>query len=264
MYNSAAAVTTPPAAYADPYLYNYNPAVEPQSFGWNEEGGLVDFSQPGYIDLVENRQRKILSRSRLFLRALITLSTIAMVAGLGSALAVYFDTREDGLFFNNEPIWHPNLDMKPSNILLGIGGGLAVISSAMLALSCWAKIRQVSLVSNLTNLAISMLNIVLAIFAGAYFVYYKGTPGAPTFWHWVCDQGVEEDTVQFGMLCGETRFSYAMAYVITVLEVLVIVNIVVGWVMLGKNGGRSRGIGRTVVVQVKKAEKKQGQWKESY
>ena len=52
---------------------------------------------------------------------------------------------------------------------------------------------------------------------------------------------------------GEAAFSYAMAYVVAVLEVLVVVNIVVGWVMLGRNGVRSRGVGRAVVVQVKKA-----------
>lgn len=266
MYNSGAApqLTHPPNAYADPHMFNYNPAVEPQIFGWNAEGGLVDYSLPGYIDLVEHRQRKILSRSRLILRVLATLCSICIVAGLGSAIAVYFNTRNNNPMWNGQPIWHASLDQTPSTTLLATGGGLTLVSFAMLSMSAWARIRHVTLLSNLLNIGISLFNICVAIFGAAFFVYYRGTPEEPTFWHWVCAHGVDDEQVQFGMLCREATFSYGMAYVVAVVEVLVLVNIVVGWVMLGKNGGRSRGVGRTVVVQVKKAEKKQGLWKESY
>jgi len=243
---------------------NYNPAVEEQPFGWNDEGGLVDYSQPGYMDFAEHRQRMLLSRSRLFLRVIATICAVAIVAGLGSAVAVYFDTKDLGLSWEGKPIWHPNIDQKPSTILLAAGGALAVISFIMLSLSAWQKIRYVSFLSNIVNIVISILNISLSIFGAAFFVSSKGTTDKPTFWHWVCDHGVEDQQVHFRMLCGEATFSYVMAYVVAVLEVLVVVNIIMGWVMLGRNGGRSRGVGRTVVVQVKKAEKKQGQWKASY
>ncbi|RPB26743.1 hypothetical protein L211DRAFT_846910 [Terfezia boudieri ATCC MYA-4762] len=267
MYNSAAPaadIAHLPNAYANPYMYNYNPAVEQQPFGWNDEGGLVDYSQPEFMDLVEHRQRMILSRSRLVLRVIATICAITIVAGLSSALATYFDTKDLGLSWDGSPIWNPNIDEKPSTILIAAGGALAVISFTMLSLSAWQKIRHVSLLSNIVNIIISLVNISLSIFGAAFFVYYKGTTDKPTFWHWVCDHGVGDQQVQFGMLCGEATFSYAMAYVVAVLEILVVVNIVIGWVMLGKNGGRIRGVGRAVVVQVKKAEKKQGQWKASY
>jgi len=268
MYNSSAApeadIADLPNAYANPYMYNYNPAVEQQPFGWNDEGGLVDYSQPEFMDLVEHRQRVILSRSRLVLRVIATICAIAIVAGLGSAIATYFDTKDLELSWEGNPIWHPNIDEKPSTILLAAGGALALISFTMLSLSAWQKIRHVSFLSNMVNIIISLVNISLSIFGAAFFVYNKGTTDKPAFWNWVCDHGVKDPQVQFGMLCGEATFSYAMAYVVAVLEILVVVNIAVGWVMLGKNGGRSRGVGRAVVVQVKKAEKKQGQWKASY
>ena len=234
-------------------MYNYNPAVEQQPFGWNDEGGLVDYSQPAYMDLVEHRKRVILSRSRLVLRVIATICAIAIVTGLGSAIEVYLDTKNLELSWDGNPIWHPSIDEKPSTVLLGAGGALTLISFLMLSLSAWQKIRQVSLISNIINIIMSLVNISLSIFGAAFFVYYKGTNDKPTFWHWVCDNGVNDEHVQFGMLCGEATFSYAMAYVVAVLEVLVVVNIVVGWVMLGRNGVRSRGVGRAVVVQVKKA-----------
>ena len=257
MYNPAAASTS---------AFHYaNPAVEPAPFGWNAQGGLVDYSAPpGYLEVKEHNQRKLLSRTRMVLRILATLCSIAIVAGLGSAIAVFFDTRDDGLVWAGEPIWSSTIDSTPSTTLLVIGGVLTFISLLMLILSMWEKIRHVSFTSNIVNIVISSVNIGLAIFGAAFFAHYKGTDESPTFWNWVCDHGVEDSSVQFGMLCGETTFSYGMAYAVVVLEVLVLMNIVVGWVALGRNGGRSVGMERTIVVQVKKAEKNQGQWKGGY
>ncbi|KAF8470687.1 hypothetical protein BDZ91DRAFT_791633 [Kalaharituber pfeilii] len=274
MYNPAAAATVttaPPTAYSNPYMYNYNPAVEDRYYGWgHEKGGLVDYSDPIHAaELLAHRRSKILSRSRFFLRVIATLCAIGVIAGLGSALAVFFDTRGDGLVWNGEPIWHPNIDKKPSNLLVGMGGACAVISTFMLSLSAWARIRHVTFLSNVLNLVISSLNIALAFFGAIFFVKYQGTREAPTFWHWVCDHGVDDPNVQFSMLCGEAKFSYGMAYAVVFVELLVVVNIVVGWVLLGKDGdgkksGARGGAERTIVVQVKKAEKKQGQWKGGY
>ncbi|KAI5792511.1 hypothetical protein DFH27DRAFT_613704 [Peziza echinospora] len=264
MYNMGAArAPSPPMpapAYANPYRYNYNPAKE----NWKEDhGGFVDYSDPGYVDMVEFSRRRILARSRFILRLLATLSSVAVVASLGSAIAVFYDTRNDGLYWNDTPVWHPDIDLNPSNTLISVGGAMALTGSILLILSAWQKFRHLSLMSNLSNIVVSLMNFALAIFGTIFFAKYKGSEESPTFWTWVCGSKVDDPLVQFNMLCSETKFSYGMAYAVGALELLVLMNVAVGWVMLGKNGGKDEAA-RRVVEEIKKAEKAKGHWRGGY
>ena len=141
------------------------------------------------------------------------------------------------MIYAGEPIWPDAIDLTPSNAMFAIGAVTATFSLSVLVTGLWwPAVRHVTPAGDVTALTVAAVNFALGIGGALFFWMYKGD--AEGLWMWTCGHSlVQHPQVEFGSVCADMKYSFAMGWAIAVVEALVVMNVVFGCLLLRRTDG---------------------------
>lgn len=169
---------------------------------------------------------RILSRSRFILHLITGVCAFALIGTLTEAVKHYYSTKDSFFLVPGEfEAWPKNMDMTDSKVLLGLGIGMAICITILLAASVIPKVRHNTTLGISTSLAKSIIVFALSLGATIYYYTYK-PPVGKSFWSWTCArEHIRHADIHYRLTCMELRAAWWMAAAVMITEFLILLNL---------------------------------------
>jgi len=175
------------------------------------------------------------SRSRFVMRLISATLAIGVIGSLGSAYAEYSTTGHSQLMAGGEQLWPDQLNLTPSNLMLGLTATVAAFNVILMALGIFPTIRHINRRGDIVHIVVSSINFAAALFSSLYFNMAQSTPATPTFWGWTCSRAQQSNQfpqVNFGELCADVHFSFALGIGVAIMEAMLLVTVMLGCLLV--------------------------------
>ncbi|KAA8902939.1 hypothetical protein FN846DRAFT_908308 [Sphaerosporella brunnea] len=181
-----------------------------------------------------------ISRSRFVLRLISLIFSCALLGCVCTVYTSFYRTKGHKLMYAGEAIWPDQVAVAASNVLLAAGAVTATVSALVLVAGLGRRWRRVTKEGDSLALAAAVVNFCVALAASVVQVLWSG--GNPELRRWTCaHQDVRHPEAEFESMCAGLTAAEAMAWGVVAVEVLVMVNVGVGYVLVRRNSeGRRR------------------------
>ncbi|KIV93587.1 hypothetical protein PV10_04790 [Exophiala mesophila] len=187
---------------------------------------------------ISERHERLVYRTRLTLRILTFVLSLALVIVLGHAVSVYYSSKDNTMFDNSlrmdVRIWPLHMKMKPTLFLLG-SASVATLLSGIICVGSFSKaIRRITTVSTIIAAIVTTITTILWV---AIAIFYKVDDLNPNEqWDMISftcarrhDVNLDKAIGNLGSLCLQMRYSWFGALAIGVLEICSLGVLVWAW-----------------------------------
>jgi len=178
--------------------------------------------------------------TRLILRILSTLTSLAIVGVLVSAIHTYTSTRHVTASFSDGQgrfnVWPTSLKMHPTYILLGAAAAAAGISLLLSLASVVGAVRHMTKVGNVATVVVSTVSLAIWVGITVYYGIWDTKETKFDLLSWTCKHSeYEYKEIDFSEICMEMRFSFWSAVGLAALEAINLA-LFVGWMIHQRRG----------------------------